>query len=230
MKFRCAQVLTLQLILVALSIVAPAQGGFRGPTSPIGTRSGSQLPVVPKTIAPNPVSRPGVICGIPITPPRPTTLIHPVPPRYPGILIHPTPSRLPGAGILDHPVPSRRPGAGRLDHPITPQSSVILTAEKPRGMQNPITGQAVSDGNKFHQEFYEWVKSQPGWKANPTLRDPLTGRIVRPDALTPDGRPVELKPNTPSGMRRGQIQTLAQERAAGKKGVVIFYDPPRRPR
>jgi hypothetical protein len=57
------------------------------------------------------------------------------------------------------------------------------------------------------------------------LIDPKTGRKVVPDALTPSGRPVELKPNAPSGRRAGAQQLKKYERATGMKGRVIYYDP-----
>lgn len=43
---------------------------------------------------------------------------------------------------------------------------------------------------------------------------------MKPDAVTPSGKPVELKPNTPSGVAKGKSQLKAQERATGEKGVV----------
>ena len=48
---------------------------------------------------------------------------------------------------------------------------------------------------------------------------------VIPDALTKDGSPVELKPNTPSGKAKGAAQLPKYERATGKKGRVVTYDP-----
>ena len=57
------------------------------------------------------------------------------------------------------------------------------------------------------------------------MKDPLTGKTVRPDVVTKGGRPLELKPNTPSGRAKGRSQLPAQERATGKKGRVIYYEP-----
>jgi len=57
------------------------------------------------------------------------------------------------------------------------------------------------------------------------LIDPATGKNAIPDALTPSGRPVELKPNTPSGIKQGKRQIKKYERATGKKGKVVYYNP-----
>jgi len=43
---------------------------------------------------------------------------------------------------------------------------------------------------------------------------------------SPGGHPVEIKPNTPSGRAKGAKQLPQYERAFGKKGRVIYYDPP----
>ena len=85
--------------------------------------------------------------------------------------------------------------------------------------------QAAQRGRVAHQEFADKVKQKPGWKSEPTLTDPKTGKNVRPDAVTPSGRPVELKPATQSGRERGERQLKKYERATGKDGRVVYYDP-----
>ena len=57
------------------------------------------------------------------------------------------------------------------------------------------------------------------------MKDPQTGKTVRPDVVTKSGKPLELKPNTPTGRAKGRRQLPAQERATGKKGRVIYYEP-----
>jgi hypothetical protein len=84
---------------------------------------------------------------------------------------------------------------------------------------------AAARGRAAHREFAEGVKARPGWQSEPRLVDPTTGKTVVPDAVTPRGHPVELKPNTPSGRASGERQLLKYERATGKKGRVIYYDP-----
>ena len=96
---------------------------------------------------------------------------------------------------------------------------------KPKGSRNPKTAEAAAKGRRKHQEFKEKVKAKPGWKSEPALTNPDTGKIVKPDAVSPSGKPVELKPNSPSGRRQGRRQLPAQERATGKKGRVVYYDP-----
>jgi len=68
-------------------------------------------------------------------------------------------------------------------------------------------------------------KGDEGWRAEPHIRDPITGRDVVPDAVTPKGNPVELKPDTPSGRAAGRRQMLKYERVLNKKGRVIYYKP-----
>lgn len=50
------------------------------------------------------------------------------------------------------------------------------------------------------------------------------GKKFRPDVITPSGKIIELKPNTPSGRRQGARQ-LARYIKSGiaKKGRLIFY-------
>jgi RHS repeat-associated protein len=79
-------------------------------------------------------------------------------------------------------------------------------------------------GRQVHEEFKKKAK-QKGWDVEKTLTDPDTGKKCRPDAITPKGHPVELKPNTPSGRRRGKKQMEKYERAMGKRGRVIYYNP-----
>ena len=85
--------------------------------------------------------------------------------------------------------------------------------------------EAIDKGNAAHKDFAGKVEQKPGWQSEPRLTDPETGKTVIPDAVSPSGRPVELKPDTPSGRRAGARQLPAQERATGKKGRVIYYDP-----
>ena len=90
-----------------------------------------------------------------------------------------------------------------------------------KGGENAFT----SRGRAAHREFAENVKAKPGWQSEPRLVDPATGKTVIPDAVTPTGHPIELKPNTPTGRASGQRQLPKYERATNKKGRVIYYDP-----
>ena len=84
---------------------------------------------------------------------------------------------------------------------------------------------AAARGRQAHKEFAEKVKNKPGWQSEPRLTDPKTGKTVKPDAVTPSGKPVELKPDTPSGRAQGARQLPKYERATGEKGKVVYYDP-----
>jgi RHS repeat-associated protein len=93
-----------------------------------------------------------------------------------------------------------------------------------KGTQNPKTKEAVDKGNAAHKDFSQKA-GKKGWAVNPSLKDPLTGKTVKPDAVTKSGKPVELKPNTPSGKTKGAKQLPKYERATGQKGRVVTYDP-----
>ena len=95
-----------------------------------------------------------------------------------------------------------------------------------KGAANPKVKAAAARGREAHKEFANKVKAKNGWQSEPqNLIDPVTGKKVIPDAVTPSGRPLELKPNTPSGRRQGRGQLRKYERATGKKGKVVYYDP-----
>lgn len=114
--------------------------------------------------------------------------------------------------------------------PATPakasgQASAGGSLAKPRGSRNPKVAKAAAEGRKRHSELKARAKEKKGWQSEPSLKDPKTGDTVRPDLVTPSGRPLEYKPNTPSGRAKGKQQLPAQERATGKKGRVIYYEP-----
>ncbi len=95
---------------------------------------------------------------------------------------------------------------------------------KPKGMNNPKVKAAAAKGRAAHKSFANKVKAKNGWTSEPqNLIDPATGKKVIPDALTPSGVPVELKPNTSSGKSQGKRQIKKYERATGEKGRVIYY-------
>lgn len=93
-----------------------------------------------------------------------------------------------------------------------------------KGMNNPTVKSAAARGKEAHKEFAEKIKQKPGWQSEKTIIGP-NGEKLRPDALTPSGRPVELKPNTPSGRRQGTKQIEKYKEATGTNGRVIYYDP-----
>lgn len=97
-------------------------------------------------------------------------------------------------------------------------------ARVPKGAANPKVAAAINKGRKAHADFSQKAAAK-GWQVEPRLTDPKTGKTVIPDAVTPSGHPVELKPNTPSGRAQGKRQLPKYERATGENGRVIYYDP-----
>jgi len=103
-------------------------------------------------------------------------------------------------------------------------NSAEVAGEAARGMRNPKVREAAEKGREKHREFAEKVSQKPGWKSETTITGP-SGEKLRPDAITPSGRPVELKPNTPSGRRQGAVQIEKYKNATGTNGRVVYYDP-----
>jgi RHS repeat-associated protein len=101
------------------------------------------------------------------------------------------------------------------------QSRAVPRPQIGRGMNNPKVREAARRGREAHIEFAEKVRQKPGWQSNPMVRS-ADGRRLFPDALTPSGRPIELKPNTITGRLRGQRQLRKYEQATGKRGRLIF--------
>ena len=124
------------------------------------------------------------------------------------------------------PVPE---GSGKVI-PVTQPVPLIAPLSEPqttreaKGAQNSKTKDAAQAGKEAHKEFGEKAKAK-GWKTEVTMTDPATGKKVRADAVTSGGHPVELKPNTPSGRAKGAKQLPQYERATGKNGRVIYYEP-----
>lgn len=93
-------------------------------------------------------------------------------------------------------------------------------AKPKRGGENA----AAARGREVHEEFKKKVKEKEGWHPNPRIKVEGSPEL-RPDALTPNRNPIELKPNTPTGKAAGKRQMKKYEAATGKRGRVIYYDP-----
>ncbi|MDB5146205.1 MAG: wapA 1, partial [Mucilaginibacter sp.] len=115
----------------------------------------------------------------------------------------------------------------------TVQAVVNLAPIDGEGEREPTTGKgaanakvldAINNGNAAHADFKAKADAK-GWKTEVKMIDPKTGKTVRADAVTPSGKPVELKPNTPSGQKKGASQLPKYERATGNKGRVVYYKP-----
>jgi RHS repeat-associated protein len=115
-------------------------------------------------------------------------------------------------------------GAGRAAETTAEAVAVEGTASTGKGTANPKVAEAANAGKRAHADFSKKAAAK-GWTAEPNLTDPATGKTVRPDAVTPSGHPVELKPNTPSGRAKGARQLPKYVRATGNNGRVIYYDP-----
>ncbi|MDI3286811.1 hypothetical protein [Polyangium sp. 15x6] len=92
-------------------------------------------------------------------------------------------------------------------------------AKPKRGGENP----AAARGREVHEEFKKKVQEK-GWTPEPHIKV-QGGTYVKPDAVTPKGHPIELKPNTPTGREAGKRQMQKYEEILKKKGRVIYYDP-----
>ena len=94
----------------------------------------------------------------------------------------------------------------------------------PVGTNNPKVKEALDYGNQMHKELTAKAKAK-GWTTGKRFTDPKTGKPVIPDIVTPSGHPLEYKPKTPSGIKKGKTQLKGQERATGTNGRVIYYEP-----
>jgi hypothetical protein len=83
---------------------------------------------------------------------------------------------------------------------------------------------AAAAGRQAHKELRERVVEKgAGWRSEPSLKG-ADGKIFRPDVMTPSGRILELKPNTPSGRAAGARQINKYEEQLGMPCRVIYYD------
>ena len=84
-------------------------------------------------------------------------------------------------------------------------------------------------GKRQHDAFREKVDAKPGWRSDPRVQ--TEGGLKIPDAQTPIRSSgarnyVDLKPDTPSGRRRGQ-QTIKNYADAGKTRIIYYPPPPK---
>lgn len=83
---------------------------------------------------------------------------------------------------------------------------------------------AAAAGRQAHRELADRVAQKPGWQSEPRSLG-ADGKIYKPDVVTPNGRILELKPNTPSGRAAGARQIQNYEKQLGMPGRVIYYEP-----
>ena len=112
-----------------------------------------------------------------------------------------------------------------LTTPLAGDSTMQIGAHWFAKASNSGNNLDAVNGKQVHKEFRDKVLQKDGWVSEPRIYDPITGRYVKPDAVTRSGRPIELKPNTPSGHAQGARQLKKYERVVGKKGRIIYYNP-----
>lgn len=92
-----------------------------------------------------------------------------------------------------------------------------------KGAANPKIRKAIERGKEEHKKLEAKLKNK-GWQEKPRIKG-LDGKYHMPDVVTPNGRFMELKPNTPSGRRAGRKQAKRYREQLGMKGRVIYYEP-----
>ncbi|MDF3058137.1 MAG: hypothetical protein K0R17_2352, partial [Rariglobus sp.] len=81
---------------------------------------------------------------------------------------------------------------------------------------------AAAAGRQAHRSFADKVMQKPGWRSEPRLIG-ADGKFHKPDAVTPSGYIIELKPNTPSGRAAGARQINRYKKQLGMPGKVVYY-------
>ena len=97
--------------------------------------------------------------------------------------------------------------------------------KKLRGSRNPVVRDAIKRGRVEHDKLKEKVLKKPGWKSDRLLRKEGVKSGIRSDVITPRGRTMELKPDTPSGRAAAKKQTERYRKFTNKGSRAIFYRP-----
>ncbi|MDR1244459.1 MAG: hypothetical protein LBJ98_00565 [Endomicrobium sp.] len=102
--------------------------------------------------------------------------------------------------------------------------SLGLTCKKNHANKTSGNNPAAQRGKQAHKDFQKKINAKKGWQSEPTLLG-ADGKIYKPDAVTPSGTFIELKPNTPRGRSRGRAQAKKYREQLGMNGKVVYYDP-----
>ncbi len=112
-------------------------------------------------------------------------------------------------------------GAGLRVAPTT-NSGVVgtrsVTPKATRGGESP----AAKAGRAAHKDLANQVSKKPGWQSEPRLVG-ADGKVCKPDAVSPFGYIIELKPNTPTGLAAGARQIERYLKQLGMPGRIITY-------
>ena len=100
----------------------------------------------------------------------------------------------------------------------------VATKKATKTKLPPHVQKAIDRSNEAHAESAVKVEQKPGWQSEPILRG-ADGKLHKPDVVTPSGRFMELKPNTPSGQATGARQAQRYKDQLGMEGKVIYYEP-----
>ncbi|MFB2896328.1 RHS repeat-associated core domain-containing protein, partial [Aerosakkonemataceae cyanobacterium BLCC-F50] len=96
-----------------------------------------------------------------------------------------------------------------------------------RGMRNPETRRAAQEGRERHRQFADRIQRR-GEAGRTGIRgeSAIRGTRLRPDASRSTRR-IELKPNTPTGIKRGNSQLDRYQRAEpnAPRGRMVCYKP-----
>jgi len=65
-------------------------------------------------------------------------------------------------------------GAGRAAE----QAATNTAGHAAKGARNPKVAEKLVEGRAKHAEFAAKVKEKPGWRSEPSLKDPKTGKTV----------------------------------------------------
>ena len=103
-----------------------------------------------------------------------------------------------------------------IDKPAEEDNKEKIKKKPKKGGESP----AAAKGREAHKDFAEKVK-QKGWQSEERIKNSK----LRPDAIDPKNRPIELKPDTPSGRAAGARQIEKYKKASETNGRVIYYKP-----
>ena len=84
-------------------------------------------------------------------------------------------------------------------------------------------GAAAAKGRHAHKELAERVWQKPGWRSEPRLEG-KDGKFHKPDAVTPGGHILDLKPNTSSGRAAGTRQIQDYEEQLGMRACSALSE------